>query len=956
MVRSSGIPFLWAAASAVALGLAACEPASTSSTPPSTEADTGAGESGGTDVDGSSGGAVSDAVVVTPDAAVVTPDAAVVAPDASVIVPDAAVVVPDAAVVVPDAAEVAPDAAVVTPDAAVVTPDAAVVTPDAAVVVPDAAAPPPPVACEGVLGFPGLPALPVGGGPIAVVAGDLDHDNDVDLVSLTGGFYPTASAPSYHIVAVNRNLGDGTFAPLEPYGPLGGYPATPTALALADLNHDGHLDLAMTLAGNGFEPGHLGVMLGHGDGTFDAQPTEFECGSQPVALATGDVDGDGWPDVVVGTQAGFINVFLNRRDDTFSRADYATPSAVSGVVVSDLDGDGLGDVATTDDADLVTFAWQVSVFRNTGDGTLAPPLNTPMPDATWGLAVADMDGQNGPDIVVAARPDYQVMWNRGAAAWGAVDSPFTFEPRAGGILIDAHAVRLDDFDRDGRPDVALAGLGSNGAPVAIARNLGGQSFDALATYPSIHYPLGLATADLTGDGAPDLAIPDAQGAAVHLLANRGDGTFPVRPEYFSGDQTYPLQVELSDLDNDGHLDVFYGCGQATCGWSWHNQGDGGLEHPTVVSDLHWSGSNFALGDVNGDGYPEMVAGGDTWDAALKVYPSLHDGSFGEPVAYPFDQTPADLFRPLLGTPRLLDLNGDGALDVLVSEPNLHVVATYLNLGDGTFGLPTEMAVGDFEYATTMSAGDVDGDGDLDVALMYYHTDPCDGRWCGYTPSVSGVRVYLNDGQGGLVPGAESEPPVTPTSAELVDVNGDTLPDLVTGGMTDGVVGVALNDAHGGFLGRTDYHFETGYLGHTNNLQLPQFVKVGDVSGDGWPDLVAISYVDNLLSVFRNRGDGTFEPAVHYTSGSWPVSLAVGQMDGVGHQDIVVLYYNGNGVSVLSDACLSDTLTDADGDGDPDVTDCQTDNPLVNHSAVDDTCDGVDDNCDDIIDEGCVGIP
>src|SRR5260370_740792 len=187
-----------------------------------------------------------------------------------------------------------------------------------------------------------------GGGPFepaAVAIADLNGDHKPDILVTNAGS---------STVGVLLGNGDGTFQPVVVYGSGGLYPAS---VAVADVNDDGKPDLLVAnVCGNG-DPncdGTVGVLLGNGDGTFQAAVTYSSGGRLAKSVAVADVDGDGHPDILLTTESvgcngnngGAVSVLLGNGDGTFQAAvEYFSGGyQLLGVAVGDVNGDGRPDV------------------------------------------------------------------------------------------------------------------------------------------------------------------------------------------------------------------------------------------------------------------------------------------------------------------------------------------------------------------------------------------------------------------------------------------------------------------------------------------------------------------------------------------------------------------------------------------------------------------------------------
>jgi hypothetical protein len=322
--------------------------------------------------------------------------------------------------------------------------------------------------------------------PFNVITSDLDGDGNLDLASANVGDSN---------VSVFLGRGDGTFEDQVLYDA-----SFAISLAAGDFNGDGAQDLAVlgsdnTHGGNG----RLFLMLGNGDGTFQA-PTETAAGNAPYYIAVGDLNRDGKLDAVVAnytTGSKLVSVFLGNGDGTFQpRATYAVGQYPQHVEIGDLNNDGrldvvasirdgaapatavllgkgdgrfrpststafngapiwaaLGDVNGDDNLDLAQVdSWMtspsgVAVMPGNGNGTFGTPTGyaTVANAVNVAVGIADLDGDNLQDLAVDTG---------GGVVLFLATSPGVFVKDARVNLLNTQSVAIGDFNRDGRPDVA----------------------------------------------------------------------------------------------------------------------------------------------------------------------------------------------------------------------------------------------------------------------------------------------------------------------------------------------------------------------------------------------------------------------------------------------------------------------------------------------------------------------
>ena len=357
-------------------------------------------------------------------------------------------------------------------------------------------------------------------------------------------------------------------------------------------------------------------------------------------------------------------------------------------------------------------------------------------------------------------------------------------------------------------------------------------------------------------------------------------------------------------------------------------------------------SSIVVADVNGDGKPDVIvlnqcATGDNGNCVgpgvVSVLLGKGNGTFQ--AAQTYGSGGYDAIQVVVG-----DINGDGKLDLAVLNTCLNYacegstddgsISILLGNGDGTFQAAQTFDSG--FYPSSIAAGDVNGDGKLDLIVSYY----CDANAedCSY----GAVDVYLGNGDGTFqAPVDYSSGGYVTEEVILADMNGDGKPDLAvancgTSNCYGGTVGVLLGNGDGTFQAAQTY---------SSGGVLATAAAVGDVNGDGKLDLLVDNYClspypcnEPVVGVLLGNGDGTLQPAQTYSAGSYgcgnagycPVSITVADVNGDGKLDVVlpwdVLPGNGDGtfqppVGYSSGGCARGqfALADLNGDGRPDVS-------------------------------------
>jgi len=297
-------------------------------------------------------------------------------------------------------------------------------------------------------------------------------------------------------------VGGGELGPPVQFRVVG----NPWAVMTADLDGDGVLDL---LVNDGLI---VEALRGLGDGSFSLW-TRTYVEREVTRIGLGDVNLDGWLDAVTTHyEDQAISVLLARGDGRFEVSGFVpTPGRAKEIAVADVNGDLRPDLVVTNAGDAVA---NVSVHPGNGDGTFGQPLLLEAAAGAEGVAVADLDLDDAPDLVVASDGGVTVFVGTGDGRFAG--STYPAAPIR--LWSSGYAVRIEDFNADGVPDVAAE---ADGDVVAVLPGNGDGSLAGAVIFdPGKPYSFHLATGDLDADGRPDLAVVSQQ-TAVSVALNRG---------------------------------------------------------------------------------------------------------------------------------------------------------------------------------------------------------------------------------------------------------------------------------------------------------------------------------------------------------------------------------------------------------------------------------------------------
>jgi hypothetical protein len=775
---------------------------------------------------------------------------------------------------------------------------------------------------DGAGAFPdsSMAALFPGSYPRNVALADLDSDGDLDMLSSSGHVYFSDGQLTFTQQPQLRGLSDDM-----------------RDLALGDLDSDGDLDLVVP----NYARDSVYVLLNNGGGSF-ATRLRVAVGSRPVGISLGDIDGDGDLDFVTanegtGAAGSSLSIGFNNGIGWFGSVQpLAAGTGLAKAVLGDLDGDG--------DLDLVTSNGLVRL--NSGAGTFTGSQTTP---TGLGLALADLDSDGDLDLVLTGTGAASVCRNSGAGQFGLPETV------ALGTGSQNHDPLLADLDGDGDLDLLTANAANETIRVSLNQRLAPPTLLSFAPASGVVGAtiiltgsdfVGTTGVSFNGMPAPGFTVVSATRLEVLVPAGATTGMLQViKPQgtstsataftvlqsvavvglnptrYATVPRTAAVSVSFAQpmpANTSANLAVF---SQRRGGRLAGTRSGAGSSTLTFTP-----AQPFMPGERLSVSIPPYTNGNQT-----RVAPQVYQfeaavGGTGRGVL----SGPTSLFASTGFIPVLGDVDGDGDLDLLHIAQN--VVQLQRNNGAGVFGSATPVLTYQPGLAATsaLTLGDIDGDGDLDLAAAYTRTSP--------TVLTDIVAIRLNDGTGNFTGTLEVPVGLTPRQLALADLDGDGDLDLYTTGNTSQQVytsSVRLNNGSGQFsfvrderppvvptqfyatpvLGDVDGDGDLDVLmGSTTGFALrlndglghfPQWVvpfppyynytsmSLNDVDGDGDLDAVLISVSLGVI-VHLNDGQGNFTSSIDSGGSGWLFShggldlMAVGDLDADGDPDLLLL--------------------------------------------------------------------
>ncbi len=309
--------------------------------------------------------------------------------------------------------------------------------------------------------------------------------------------------------------------------------------------------------------GTVSVLIGNGDGTFQSATTHA-VNVGPSSVAVGDVNGDGFADIVTADY-GFSNsgsthpnnevsILLGNGSGGFATASGSPISLGTGVqpyaaAVADVNGDGFADIVTVNYA-----ASTVDVLLNNGNGTFAAPISIALTGAKpLFVAVGNFNHDGHLDLVTGnnATGSVSILWGDGSGSF-TLKQTLTTGNGPGTIAVG-------DLNGDGFSDIVVTNFGgANGDTVSVLLNKGDGTFQAASTVTvAAEGPLGVALGDINGDGKLDMVVAGSSNSTISVLLGDGSGGFTAGTTIGPANDgnIQPFSVSLIDVNGDGILDI-----------------------------------------------------------------------------------------------------------------------------------------------------------------------------------------------------------------------------------------------------------------------------------------------------------------------------------------------------------------------------------------------------------------
>jgi len=679
--------------------------------------------------------------------------------------------------------------------------------------------------------------------PHGLSSGDFNMDGEVDLFVPDRHPYTTNQYQRRSNIAVFAGQGNGQFTRLQQEHIRGGRTDQPRTAVTGDFDADGFEDIVTIDE----RYSRFFIHIGNGSGGFTTLNTAGQSISGPQAIAVGQYDTDGRPDIAIA-RSGEVEIYTGSSSGNFfGPLDIAfTGMSPNYVLFKDINGD------TKDDLVVVGSTMVAVALRDNLPGTFQTPIVQTIPSVTNIAAVAaeDVDGDTKVDLVIAATDgsNPSVRWLKGDGIGNFAHSL----QRSWWIPQNVVDMALVDLDGDTKFDVVTShddtsndlyvrmGNGTDASNMFGDPGINmGTSVDHANT--TLSEARGLQVADFDGDMELDVAVANATGstgsAYVYLFKGDGSGGFTsVTDDRWQVYSYLPYGLTEGDFDNDGSPDLVT---------------VGGYTSTSTEPNYRYSYTTTLINDGAGDLLPG-------------ISPTYGVGSAGSTSYYPWDVVVTDF-----------DLDGDD--DFAFTMDAYDRVGVVRGNGAGGFAPLEYYSVGN--QPRRILAGDVSGNTAPDLVVANTLTGSCTVGTCMSVVPNLGATFSTTDAEF-----AVASPLV---DIVLDDFDGNTEVDVVGLGdlgsaVDDEFISVFLSDGSTSFMPES-----VQTLNDTGTSLQPTAIARGDLNNDGKLDVVVALAGGDQIEIWLGNGNGTYITGVPYSVGNSPTAVWVGDVNNDGDDDVVV---------------------------------------------------------------------
>ncbi len=749
----------------------------------------------------------------------------------------------------------------------------------------------------GIISFAANQDFSTGNVPRGAATGYMNNDNKPDLI------VANQNSNSFSVLLNTSTPGFISFSSKIDFATASG--SSRETIGVGDLDGDGKNDIVINNSGLGT----ISVFLNTGSGStvsFAPRLDLITASTYPYTIVINDMDGDGKPDILARHFFNnSVSVFRNKSTagnlSFDAKVDFAAFDQERGTLsANDIDGDGKPDIVV---GSANASSPNIEIFRNTIEN---PNITSFLPtDACAGTTITitgnNFTGTTAVSFGGTAATSFNVVSNttltavlgNGTTGIVSVTNSFGTGTKTGFVYTGTCIT----------PPVIIS-FTPNNVPSGSSIIITGQNFNATPANNTVYF--GAAKAIVTTASTTSLTVTVPPGATNKPITVTVNSLTAYSPKFFnlgfSGDNICdaftissfetkkdfttglsPYSSAISDIDNNGKPDIVTANSSSNTFSILQNTSNAGITSFVTQTGIA-AGTipvDVAYGDFDGDGKTDLgiVNYSSNTVSVFRNTSAVANPSYSAKTDFITGSNPRNIY--------IHDLDLDGKPDIIVSNFSGNTISVLRNtsLGAGIISFASQVTFATGTSPTAIAIIDFDNDNKPDIAVTNVQSNTCSV----FKNTSSGSGNISFNPKVDLVTGSQ------PLSIFSDDVNNDGKPDIAVSNNLSSTVSVFNNTSTTGvinFNAKVDFPTGSG----------PNSVILADLNGDKKIDIATANYFDGNISVLRNTGTGTaisFDTKFDYTSGTNPRNICIGDIDGDAKPDIIITNYGDNSVSVLT---------------------------------------------------------
>ena len=659
--------------------------------------------------------------------------------------------------------------------------------------------------------------------PLFIGVNDLNNDQQLDIAVINSGT---------HSIGIYFGIGDGSFLSSMIYST--GYDSFPRSLAIADLNNDHHLDIAVANSGTN----NIGLFLGYGNGTFKDQmiySTGFE--SNPSSVAIDDLNNDHYSDIVVANSGtSYIEIFFGDKDANLTKqVSYSTGWN------SHPDFVGIYDVNKDNQLDLIaidSINEKVYILPGNENRTFSLLSIYPVDLGSNPISVAggDMNDDNQSDLLIVNRDSNNILsLMEYDVKLSTSYTTFTARTLSAPVLL-----ATGDLNDDRILDIVVTNDNDNLINIFIGSVNGSFALTTTISTGIESYIRAIVLGDLNNDRQLDIVVLNMNNNSFSVFLGNGDGIYSTVRTYSTENVLLPFSFVLGDVNEDDCLDIVIISDTSEIRGTYVGYCNGTFDIDSIYRvEKGWSPVSIVMDDFNSDNHLDLAIAYFN-DNLFGIYIGDGHGRFPMSQMYPTK----DLAR--CSTIASGDFNHDNQTDVAVGLIITDEIGIFLGYGNGSFASARIYSLKSCKSPLSMTVGDFNNDNQVDIAVCCLQ-------------SYNIVIVYGNqNGEFWLQTTYSIGDQLPPLSPIFGDFNNDNLLDMAIADYVGQKVGIFIS------YYKAEFAIEGKYS--TGSDPQPYAIATGDLNKDNLLDLIVVNSGNENIGIRLGKGDGSFQIETTYSTG------------------------------------------------------------------------------------------